>query len=124
MKFSLGTNGDIVTLRPPWVAAGNVYCPATQPVVAILRRIDSQNLQLVLARLYNIIFSIFPLFPTYDSIEMLQRDLDEWMQDYNENRPHRGKYCYGKTPMQTFHDSLPLAKEKMLQYTFKDQGTL
>ena len=53
----------------------------------------------------------------YDSIEMLQKDLDEWMQDYNENRPHSGKYCYGKTPRQTFHDSLRLAKEKMLQYS-------
>ncbi|WP_302454730.1 integrase core domain-containing protein, partial [Victivallis vadensis] len=53
----------------------------------------------------------------YDSIEMLQKDLDEWMQDYNENRPHSGKYCYGKTPRQTFHDSLLLAKEKVLQYS-------
>ena len=53
----------------------------------------------------------------YDSIEMLQKDLDEWMRDYNENRPHSGKYCYGKTPRQTFHDSLLLAKEKMLQYS-------
>ena len=26
------------------------------------------------------------------------------------------KYCYGKTPMQTSLDSLPLAKKKMLQY--------
>ncbi len=28
-----------------------------------------------------------------------------------------GKYCYGKTPMQTFLDSLPLVKEKMQQYS-------
>lgn len=55
----------------------------------------------------------------YGSIEMLQKDLDEWMQDYNENRPHSGKYCYGKTPMKTFEDSLPLAKAKMLQYIDK-----
>ena len=47
---------------------------------------------------------------------MLQNDLDEWLREYNESRPHSGKYCYGKTPMQTFQDSLPLAKEKMLQY--------
>ena len=52
----------------------------------------------------------------YESIEMLQNDLDEWLREYNESRPHSGKYCYGKTPMQTFLDSLPLAKEKMLQY--------
>ena len=51
----------------------------------------------------------------YESIEMLQNNLDEWLREYNESRPHSGKYCYGKTPMQTFQDSLPLAKEKMLQ---------
>ena len=53
----------------------------------------------------------------YESIEMLQNDLDEWLREYNESRPHSGKYCYGKTPTQTFLDSLPLAKEKMLQYS-------
>ena len=52
----------------------------------------------------------------YEFIEMLQNNLDEWLRKYNESRPHSGKYCYGKTPMQTFLDSLPLAKEKMLQY--------
>lgn len=50
----------------------------------------------------------------YVSIEQLQADLDDWINDYNENRTHTGKYCYGKTPMQTFLDSLTLAKEKML----------
>ena len=52
-----------------------------------------------------------------DLIEMLQRDLGGEMRDYNENLPHSGKYCHEKTPMQTFHDSLPLAKEKRLQYS-------
>ena len=42
---------------------------------------------------------------------MLQNYLDEWLWKYNESRPHSGKYYYGKTPMQTFQDSLPLAKE-------------
>lgn len=50
----------------------------------------------------------------YSSIEELQRDAEEWIVEYNEGRPHSGKYCYGKTPMQTFIDSLHLAKEKML----------
>jgi hypothetical protein len=27
---------------------------------------------------------------------------------------HHDRWCYGKTPMQTFIDSLPLAKEKIL----------
>jgi transposase InsO family protein len=50
----------------------------------------------------------------YKSIEELQADLDQWMKYYNEERPHSGRYCYGKTPMQTFNDSKELAKQKML----------
>lgn len=50
----------------------------------------------------------------YNSLDELQADLDRWLVEYNEQRTHSGKYCFGKTPMQTFRDSLPLAKEKML----------
>src|ERR1700730_10631710 len=32
----------------------------------------------------------------------LQTDLDEWIRSYNEERPHQGHWCFGKTPMQTF----------------------
>jgi transposase InsO family protein len=50
----------------------------------------------------------------YKTIEELQADLDHWLKLYNEERTHQGRWCYGKTPMQTFIDSIPLAKEKML----------
>jgi transposase InsO family protein len=50
----------------------------------------------------------------YQSLEELQKDLDEWLVEYNQRRPHTGRYCYGKTPYQTFVDSLHLAKVKML----------
>lgn len=50
----------------------------------------------------------------YKTLDELQVDLDAWLVRYNQQRPHSGRYCYGKTPMQTFEDSLPLAKEKML----------
>ena len=50
----------------------------------------------------------------YESLVQLQADLDAWLQEYNCQRIHSGKYCYGRTPMQTFVESLPLAKEKML----------
>jgi transposase InsO family protein len=50
----------------------------------------------------------------YASIEELQADLDEWVRRYNEERPHQGRWCFGKTPMQTFLDALPLAREKMI----------
>ena len=51
----------------------------------------------------------------YRTLEQLQADLDEWLREYNEARPHQGRWCYGKTPMRTFLDTVPLAKEKMLQ---------
>lgn len=53
----------------------------------------------------------------YDNLELLQKDLDEWINYYNNERPHSGRYCYGKTPMQTFIESLPLAKQKLLDET-------
>lgn len=50
----------------------------------------------------------------YQTLEALQADLDEWMLFYNTERTHSGRYCFGKTPMQTFIESLTLAKEKQL----------
>jgi transposase InsO family protein len=50
----------------------------------------------------------------YRTLEELQADLDAWIEEYNQQRPHQGRWCYGKTPTQTFVDSVPLAKEKML----------
>jgi len=50
----------------------------------------------------------------YHTLDALQADLDAWLEAYNEERPHQGRWCYGKTPMQTWQDSVALAKEKML----------
>lgn len=56
----------------------------------------------------------------YHSLEELQQDLDLWLEYYNRQRTHSGKYCYGKTPMQTFLDSLHLTKEKMLETHYQN----
>jgi hypothetical protein len=50
----------------------------------------------------------------YASLATLQQDLDLWMAYYNNERAHSGRYCYGKTPMETFKESLTLARQKML----------
>ena len=50
----------------------------------------------------------------YRTIDELQTDLDAWIAGYNEQRSHQGRWCFGKTPMQTFLDALPLAKEKIM----------
>jgi transposase InsO family protein len=57
----------------------------------------------------------------YATIEDLQADLDLWMRQFNEARPHQGKWCFGKTPLQTFLDALPLAKEKSIQVDGDDR---
>ena len=57
---------------------------------------------------YNILFRK----KIYKSLEALQIDVDQWINKYNTSRPHSGKYCYGKTPMQTFLDSKNIAIDK------------
>ena len=51
----------------------------------------------------------------YRSLDELQADLDAWLAEYNESRPHhQGRWCFGKTPMQTLLDAMPMTKEKTI----------
>jgi hypothetical protein len=50
----------------------------------------------------------------YATIDGLPTDFDLWMREFNEARPHQGKWCFGKTSLQTFLDALPIAREKFL----------
>ena len=60
----------------------------------------------------------------YNSIDELQADVDLWIDDYNKERPHSGKYCFGKIPWQTWIDSLHLTKNKMLDNHFQNDVSL
>jgi transposase InsO family protein len=60
----------------------------------------------------------------YNSIEELQHDADQWLAYYNKQRPHSGRFCYGKTPYQTFVDSIKLAKDKQLTEQFLTADTM
>jgi hypothetical protein len=55
-------------------------------------------------------------FPKEDlrSITELQAELDRWIQTHREERPHQGRWCFGKKPKQTFLDAKPPAKKKMI----------
>lgn len=50
----------------------------------------------------------------YDDIEELQKDLDEWLHYYNNERTHQGKMCCGRTPMLTLIDGKQIWKEKFI----------
>lgn len=45
-------------------------------------------------------------------MDELQHDVDDWISKYNILRLHSGRYCDGKTPIQTFLDSKHIAIEK------------
>ena len=55
----------------------------------------------------------------YESLESLQADLDQWINDYNEHRTHTGKYCFGRTPWETFESSKQLAIKKMVDHNYQ-----
>jgi hypothetical protein len=57
----------------------------------------------------------------YTTIEQLQTDLDEWVEQYNQERTHTGKYCFGRTPLQTFRETQHLAQAKQLDTLFEQQ---
>lgn len=57
----------------------------------------------VLNEFYRIVFRK----KLYGSLEELQAALEMWLKEYNEERPHQGRWCYGKTPLQTFLDNIP-----------------
>lgn len=50
----------------------------------------------------------------YSTMEELQKDLDEWMEYYNNVRTHQGKKCCGRTPIETLLDGKSIWVEKNL----------
>ncbi len=63
-------------------------------------------------------YDIFFRKKLYLNLEDLQTDVNQWIKYYNEERPHSGRFCYGKTPMQTFIDSKKIVEEKNLSKKF------
>ena len=50
----------------------------------------------------------------YADMEELQKDLDEWVDYYNNERTHQGKMCCGRTPLVTLIDGKSIWAEKNL----------
>jgi transposase InsO family protein/molybdenum-dependent DNA-binding transcriptional regulator ModE len=44
----------------------------------------------------------------YRTLEEIQTDLDEFLVRYNTERTNQGRYCQGRTPMETFEASIDL----------------
>jgi transposase InsO family protein len=50
----------------------------------------------------------------YATLDELQKDLDEWIKYYNNERTHQGKMCCGRTPLETLLDGKKIWAEKNL----------
>ncbi len=67
--------------------------------------------QTILEEFYKIAFRK----KIYTSIEEIQVDLDAFMKKYNEERTNQGKFCQGRTPMETFTAGLALYEKYVPQ---------
>ena len=64
----------------------------------------------ILQEFYQVVFRE----TLFESIEQLQKDLDEWIDTYNNDRRHQGKICEGRTPLQTLEDGKKIWKKNFL----------
>jgi transposase InsO family protein len=60
----------------------------------------------------------------YKGMEELQKDLDTWVHEYNNERTHQGKMCCGRTPMQTFIDGKTKWIEKVVDINTQERTLL
>jgi hypothetical protein len=57
-----------------------------------------------LTEFYRLVFRT----KSYPSLEELQADLEMWLREYTEERPHQWSWCDGRTPMQSFIGTIPV----------------
>ncbi len=48
----------------------------------------------------------------YSVIDELQKNLDEWLEYFNNRQTHQDKMCCGRAPMDTLEDGKKFWKEK------------
>jgi transposase InsO family protein len=92
-----------------YLAINNIEHTKTQPRSPKTNGICERFHKTILQEFYQITFRR----KLYLTIEELQKDLDEWIDYYNQNRTHQGKMCCGRTPMQTLIDGKEVWIEKV-----------
>jgi len=55
----------------------------------------------------------------YDTVEEMQKDLDSYLEHYNNKRTHQGRNMKGRTPYKAFLDGLPKTKKEEVKKTKK-----
>jgi Winged helix-turn helix/Integrase core domain len=89
-----------------WLALENIEHVLIKAATPEITRICDSFHRTVLNEFYRTAFRK----NVHRRLDKLQSDLHLWLRHYNEKRPYHGRWCYGKTPMQTFLDGLELAR--------------
>lgn len=56
-------------------------------------------------------YTVFFRKKLYRTLAEIQEDLDIFLEKYNSHRTNQGKYCKGRTPLDTFSDGLDLCSQ-------------
>ena len=48
-------------------------------------------------------------------MEVMQTDLDSWIEYHNNGRTHPGKMCCGRTPIERFEEGKLISEEEIIQ---------
>ncbi len=60
----------------------------------------------------------------YKSLEEIQADLDQFMDFYNNERTNQGRYCQGRTPIETLIDGLEMYRKYVFENTIEGMETM
>ena len=60
----------------------------------------------------------------YETVESLQRDLDDWLAYYNRDRPHQGYRNHGRRPLDTVNQYLQTVTQDTKCYVSQDNRVM
>ena len=60
----------------------------------------------------------------YRTLEEIQADLDEFMARYNNERTNQGRYCQGRTPLETFKEGLKLYERYVYENNLEEMEVM
>ncbi len=60
----------------------------------------------------------------YKSLEEIQADLDQFIDFYNNERTNQGRYCQGRTSIETLIDGLEMYRKYVFENTIEGMETM
>ena len=79
-----------------------------------MRAYNSPEVNGICARFHSVqkshLYDLLLRSKSFTQLVELEQELANWLTIYNTETPHQERYCYGKTPAETFQQSVHLSK--------------